>query len=73
MSAQFIIEYAGQPVRFVAGQPELVDEDSATRYISEADAWLDALKYGFSPTHTEVVNFYERNLENGRSQMADGK
>ena len=58
MSAQFILRYAGAGVRISNGVPELVRDDQADKFVSEADAWLCALKYDFNPAHATVVNYY---------------
>ena len=65
MSAKFIVEYAGAPVRFserTGGLFELVQEHQASRFICEADAWLKANANGLALRHCEVINLYERQL-----------
>lgn len=60
MSAQFILEYAGAPVRFNGGM-ELVDEANADKFIAEQDAWWAAYQNNLNPAHCRVVNLYVRN------------
>jgi hypothetical protein len=59
MSALFILEYGGMPVRCGADgcqRPiqKLVTEAQATRFISEADAWYAAYQNNFSPNLCRV-------------------
>ena len=61
MSAQFIIEYGGCPVRMGTGQTLLTTERSADRFTSEAEAWMAAHRAGLVPERVQVVNLYERN------------
>lgn len=61
MSANFIIEYAGAPVRVNGGGTiELVGEHLATPYASEADAWWGAFKLGLNENRVRVVNTHSR-------------
>ena len=61
MSADFIVEYAGAPVRFTpAGAIELVPENQATPFCDEASAALAAHRSGLNADHCEIVNLYER-------------
>ena len=61
MSAQFILEYAGAPVRFGIAGATLCQEWEADRFISEADVWLAAHRAGLLTARCRVVNLYERN------------
>ena len=63
MSAQFILEYSGSPVRFSSVGARLVTEAEADKFISEADAWLTARANNLNPAHCRVVNLYVRNQE----------
>ncbi len=64
MSATFILEYAGAPVRISAnGCVELMQEQFADRFASEADAWLAVHRSGLNPKHCRVVNLYLRHQE----------
>lgn len=63
MSAQFILEYGGAPVRFGSAGVQLVSEAEADKFIAEADAWLTAHANHLNPAHCRVVNLYERNLK----------
>ena len=65
MSAQFILEYAGEPVVFTSAGAQLVTEAEANKYISEADGWLAAYRHALNPAHCRVVNLTERNLKAG--------
>jgi len=58
MSAQFIIRYAGNAVSIRNGVPNLVADDAADKFVSEADAWYAAFKADFNPAHTQVMNLY---------------
>ena len=60
MSAQFIIEYGGCPVRIGLGAAVVVSEWQADRHTSESDAWLAAHHAGLNPDRCKVVNLYER-------------
>lgn len=59
MSANFILEYGGCPVEFDFGV-HLVDEQFATPFANEADAWLEATREGLSLKRCRVVNTYLR-------------
>ena len=61
MSANFILEYAGAPVKFSSGGHELVTEEEATPFVLEYSAWYEALRAGLNPKHCRVVNLYARN------------
>lgn len=61
MSASFIIRYAGQGVSIVGGQPVLVDDRAADRFISEQDAWYAAFKAGLNPDRVSVLDLYAEN------------
>ena len=64
MSASFILEYSGAPVRFVEDTHiELVEESQADQFIAEADAWYAACKAGLHPMRCRVVNLYARNQQ----------
>lgn len=60
MSAQFIVLYREQPVRFVpvatANVYEVVSRDRASVFTSEADAWFEAYRYDLNPMHLRVVS-----------------
>jgi len=61
MSATFILEYAGMPVRTSTDGCQrpihtLVTERQATQFISEADAWLAVLHCNLTPKLCRVVN-----------------
>lgn len=60
MSAQFIIEYAGAPVRFINGQIELVKEEHADKFVSEPAAWFAAYRADLNLDRIQVVNAYIR-------------
>ena len=60
MSAQFILEYAGAPVRFGSAGAQLVTEAEADKFISEADAWQTARANALPPPHCRVINIYAR-------------
>lgn len=62
MSAQFILEYGGMPIRFTSAGATPCPEYQADKFIAEADAWLTAHANGLNPAHCRVVNLYERNL-----------
>ena len=56
MSADFIVEYAGAPVRFTpAGAIELVPENQATPFRDESSAALAAHRAGLNRNHCRVV------------------
>jgi len=68
MSAQFILEYGGAPVRLGSAGATLCQEWEADRFIAEPDAWLAAHRAGLAPGHCRVVDLYARNGRNGRNQ-----
>lgn len=63
MSANFIVEYGGLPVRFPesGSAVELVQEHKATRFSSDSDAWLAAYGSDLLPARCRVINLYQRN------------
>jgi hypothetical protein len=66
MSAVFILEYGGMPVRTGTDgcrRPihSLVSEAQATQFASEADAWHTAYLNNLSPNLCRVVNLHQRN------------
>jgi len=63
MSANFIIEYGGHPVRVLAGGEsfELVHEHQADPFLTESDAWLAVGRINMPQRRFRVVNLYERN------------
>lgn len=62
--ANFIVEYAGAPVRFgcVLADIELVPKAKASWFASEADAWKAVHRAELNPRWCHVVNLYEKNL-----------
>ena len=66
MSSNFILEYAGAPVRFSSGGHELVSEEKATPFAAEYSAWHEAHRAGLNPRHCRVVNRYEANRKERR-------
>ena len=65
MSATFILEYGGMPVRVghdCCERPHhtLVTERQATQFISEADAWLAVLHCNLTPKLCRVINLTNR-------------
>ncbi len=62
MSAQFILEYGGMPVRFDSARHQLTAETEASKFIAEADAWYAAYQSDLNPSNCRVVNLYERNV-----------
>ena len=63
MSANFILEYAGAPVRFNADAHELVQEHEASRFTAEQEAWYAAYKADLNPMRCRVINLYQRNQD----------
>lgn len=64
MSAHFILEYAGAPVRLDSSNtPELVTEREATAFACEADGWRAAARSGLNLNRVEIVNLFTRYLE----------
>ena len=63
MSAQFLVYFRGQPVRFKHHQArrvyEIVPRSMASIFISEADAWFAAMQYQLRPDFTEVKSISE--------------
>ena len=61
MSAQFIVTFRGQPVKFTyqAGKRiyEIVPRTMATVFISEADGWFAAAQHQMRPDHCAVVDY----------------
>jgi len=60
MSANFIVEYAGAPVRFTDRQVELVPEKLATPFNNEAAAWHAAHEAKLPVNFVNVANTYLR-------------
>lgn len=73
MSAEFIIEYAGAPIRFVAGQPEITDQSLASKYSNEADAWYAAYQHNLNPDRCKVVDRYSLNIARGGTPLSGGE
>ena len=63
MSAQFILEYGGAPVRFTSAGVKLTTEAGADKFIAEQDAWWTAYANNLNPDNCRVVNLYERNQQ----------
>ena len=61
MSAQFILQYGGCPVRIENSTAKLVPEAEADRYCSEADAWIAAHHASLHPDRCQVIDLYQRN------------
>ena len=68
MSAQFILVYAGAPVRFGSAGATLGQEWEADRFIAEPDAWLAAHRAGLAPGRCRVVDLYARYQMNQTKQ-----
>jgi hypothetical protein len=63
MSAVFIIRYGGLGVRVLPGAPEFVADESATQFVSEAEAFLAAHRAGLAPHHVRVISLNGPNEE----------
>ncbi len=61
MSSQYIVEYAGLPLRFNGHQATSVPEHEATVFTAEADGWLAAHHAALPPRKLRVINLYVRN------------
>jgi len=61
-SAQFIVEYAGAPVKFAGIGFDLVPAEQASVFSNEADAWQAAHQHHLSPKNTRVVTLYSRQI-----------
>jgi hypothetical protein len=68
MSAQFIVEYNGAPVKFNGTQIELVPETQASVFTDEAGAWWSAYQAQLNPLFLEVRS---RDLSSGRNETVD--
>jgi len=66
MSARYILEYAGAPVELENGI-HLVDEQFATRFTCESDAWIAAHRERLTPGLVRVVNLHERHQKKSSS------
>ena len=68
MSANYILEYAGAPVRFTEGSHaiELVEERFATPFLSDGDALKRAFDARLNLNHCEVVNTHLRDQQTKR-------
>lgn len=62
MIPQFILEYAGQPVRFGSGGMELTDELHADKFLLEAEAWMTACANDLNPANCRVRNLNAESL-----------
>jgi hypothetical protein len=69
MSVNFILEYAGGPVRFAddSGAIEIVPEHLATPFSSDGDALMRARNAGLNLDRCEAVNTYLRDKEAGHA------
>ena len=54
MSGNFILKYAGAPVRVGTHIDLQQDDTTATRFTSEAEAWLAAQQNHLAPNHCTV-------------------
>ncbi len=71
MSATYIVEYAGAPVKFNGlDVPELVTEAKATAFANQPDAWQAVYLAALNPQRCQLVNAHERSL---RSPRPDGQ
>jgi hypothetical protein len=61
MSAQFLIEYAGMPMRFNGKTAISCTETEATPFVAEADAWWAAFNAQLNPDRCRVVDIDARN------------
>ena len=64
MSGNFILKYAGAPVRVGTHIDLQQDVSTATRFTSEADAWLAAQQNYLAPNHCTVECVAGRPSEN---------